>query len=29
VVALAKKYVPDWLTIMVAAKLVTSYFLLT
>lgn len=28
-VALAKKYVPDWLAIMIAAKLVTSYFLLT
>ncbi len=28
-IALAKKYVPDWLAIIVASKLVTSYFLLT
>jgi hypothetical protein len=28
-VALARKILPDWLLIMVAAKLVTSYFLLT
>jgi uncharacterized membrane protein YhaH (DUF805 family) len=28
-VKLVKKYVPDWLAIIVASKLVTSYFLLT
>jgi hypothetical protein len=28
-VKLAKKYIPDWLAIIVASKLVTSYFLLT
>jgi hypothetical protein len=28
-VALVRKIVPDWLAIMVAAKLVTSYFILT
>jgi hypothetical protein len=26
--ALAKKYVPDWLAIILVSKLVTSYFLL-
>jgi hypothetical protein len=28
-VKLVKKYVPDWLAIIVASKLVTSYFILT
>jgi hypothetical protein len=28
-IALAKKYIPDWLAIIVVSKLVTSYFLLT
>jgi hypothetical protein len=28
-IALAKKYIPDWLAIIVGAKLVTSYFILT
>jgi hypothetical protein len=28
-VAAIRKYVPDWLVIIVASKLVTSYFLLT
>ena len=27
--ATVKKYVPEWLVIIVASKLVTSYFLLT
>jgi hypothetical protein len=28
-VKLVRKYVPDWLAIIVASKLVTSYFILT
>ena len=28
-IATVKKFVPDWLAIIVASKLVTSYFLLT
>jgi hypothetical protein len=28
-IAFVKKFVPDWLLIIVASKLVTSYFLLT
>ena len=28
-VRLVKKYVPDWLAIIIVSKLVTSYFLLT
>jgi hypothetical protein len=28
-VKLVKKFVPDWLAIVVVSKLVTSYFLLT
>jgi hypothetical protein len=28
-IATVKKFVPDWLAIIVVSKLVTSYFLLT
>jgi hypothetical protein len=28
-IALVKKFVPDWLAIIVASKLITSYFLLS
>jgi hypothetical protein len=28
-IALVRKFVPDWLAIIVASKLVTSYFLLS